>query len=59
MGGMVFTLVGMGGLDLNGAGKGFDLDAVPVRAVPEPETCAMMMAGPGVFGWLARRTRST
>lgn len=57
IGGTAFTKVGIGGLDLNGASKGFDLDAVSVSAVPEPETYAMMLAGLGVMAWVARRRR--
>ena len=58
IGGTAFTKVGIGGLDLNGASKGFDLDAVSISAVPEPETYAMMLAGLGIVGWMARRRRS-
>jgi hypothetical protein len=57
IGGTAFTKVGIGGLDLNGASKGFDLDAVSISAVPEPQTYAMMLAGLGVVGWMARRRR--
>jgi len=59
LGATAFTKVGIGGLDLNGASKGFDLDAVSISAVPEPETYAMMLAGLGVVGWVARRRRAT
>ena len=58
IGGTAFTKVGIGGLDLNGASKGFDLDAASISAVPEPETYAMMLAGLGVVGWMARRRKA-
>jgi hypothetical protein len=57
MGATSFTKVGIGGLDENGASKGFDLDAVSITAVPEPSTYALMLAGLGVVGWLGRRQR--
>lgn len=58
VGGTSFTKVGIGGLDLNGVSKGFDLDAVSITPVPEPETFAMMLAGLGIVGWMARHRRS-
>lgn len=58
LGATSFTKVGIGGLDLNGASKGFDLDAVSISPVPEPETYALMLAGLGVVGWMARRRRA-
>jgi hypothetical protein len=58
IGGTAFTKVGIGGLDLNGASKGFDLDAASISAVPEPETYAMMLAGLGVVGWMVRRRKA-
>lgn len=30
-----------------------------VAAVPEPETYAMMLAGLGLMGWMARRRKKT
>ena len=57
IGGTSFTKVGIGGLDLNGASKGFDLDAVSISAVPEPESYALMLAGFAVVGWMTRRRR--
>ncbi len=58
IGGTAFTKVGIGGLDLKGASKGFDLDAVSVSAVPEPETYALMLGGLGLVCWMARRRRA-
>jgi len=55
--GGAFTKVGIGGMDELGASKGFDLDAVSIQAVPEPETYALLAGGLGVIGWLARRRR--
>jgi PEP-CTERM motif len=58
LGASAFTKVGIGGLDLNGASKGFDLDAVSISAVPEPETYAMLLAGMGLIGTMARRRKN-
>jgi hypothetical protein len=55
MGGTSFTKVGIGGLDQLGTSKGFDLDAVSISAVPEPEAYAMLMAGLGLIGFMVRR----
>jgi hypothetical protein len=57
LGATSFTKVGIGGLDEFGASAGFDLDAVAITAVPEPETYALMLAGLGLVGWMARRQR--
>jgi len=57
LGATSFTKVGIGGLDENGASKGFDLDAVSIAAVPEPSTYALMFAGLGIVGWMGRRQR--
>lgn len=57
LGATSFTKVGIGGLDVLGASQGFDLDAVAITAVPEPETYALMLAGLGLVGWMARRQR--
>jgi hypothetical protein len=46
--GGAFTRVGIGGLDLNGASPGFDLDAVGVTLVPEPS--ALLLLGSGLAG---------
>lgn len=57
LGATAFTKVGIGGLDELGASQGFDLDAVSITPVPEPSTYAMMFAGLGIVGWMARRRR--
>jgi len=57
LGATAFTKVGIGGLDENGASKGFDLDAMSVTAVPEPSTYALLISGLGVVGWLSRRRK--
>ena len=46
--GGAFTRVGIGGLDLNGASAGFDVDAVGVAFVPEPS--ALLLVGSGLVG---------
>jgi len=42
-------------------GNGIDLlvygGAVPTLAVPEPETYAMLLAGLGLLGFIARRSK--
>lgn len=55
LGGTAWSKVGIGGLDLNGASKGFDLDAVSITAVPEPSTYALMLAGLAAVAGVARR----
>ena len=55
IGGTSFTKVGIGGRDELGASKGFDLDAVSISPVPEPEAYAMLMAGLGLIGFMVRR----
>jgi PEP-CTERM motif len=44
-------------LYLSGFGSGFSVDAVSVSPVPEPESYAMMLAGLGAMGLMARRRR--
>jgi PEP-CTERM motif len=51
------TKIGIGGLDQLGSSKGFDLDAVSISPIPEPETYAMLMAGLGLIGFMARRKK--
>lgn len=55
IGGTSFTKVGIGGRDELGTSKGFDLDAVSISPVPEPEAYAMLMAGLGLISLMARR----
>ena len=49
--------VAVGGLS-NGTQGGIYNGAISVTAVPEPETYAMMLAGLGALGFLARRRRN-
>ena len=49
--------VAVGGLS-NGTAGGIYNGAISVTAVPEPETYAMMLAGLGALGFLARRRRN-
>jgi hypothetical protein len=55
--GGAFTRVGIGGIDLGGDSQGFDLDAVSITAVPEPHAYALMAAGLGLVGAIARKRR--
>ena len=50
-------IVGWG--TLNGVNRAFLLEDVapPVSAVPEPETCVMLLAGLGLLGFTARRRK--
>ncbi|HWP19354.1 MAG TPA: PEP-CTERM sorting domain-containing protein [Burkholderiaceae bacterium] len=55
--GGAFTRVGIGGVDVGGSSQGFDLDAVSITPIPEPETYALMLAGLGAVaarGWIKR-----
>ena len=45
-------------LYLSGFGAGFSVDNVSVSAVPEAESYAMMLAGLGALGLMARRRRA-
>jgi hypothetical protein len=44
--------------DASQFGASVTLTAVPVGAIPEPETYALMLGGLGLVGWMARRRRS-
>ncbi len=43
--------------DASRFGASVTLTDVPVGAIPEPETYALMLAGLGLVGWMARRRR--
>jgi hypothetical protein len=43
--------------DASRFGASVTLTAVPVGAIPEPETYALMLGGLGLVGWIARRKR--
>ncbi len=55
IGGTSFTKVGIGGRDDLGSSKGFDLDAVSISPVPEPEAYALLLAGLGLISLMVRR----
>jgi PEP-CTERM motif len=44
--------------DASQFGASVTLTAVPVGAIPEPETYALMLGGLALVGWMARRRRS-
>jgi PEP-CTERM motif len=44
--------------DASRFGASVTLTAVPVGAIPEPETYALMLGGLALVGWMARRRRS-
>lgn len=48
----------MDGYEWNNNSGAFNLDVSYTAAVPEPETYAMLLAGLGVMGFIARRRRS-
>lgn len=45
------------GLAATQAGMGLDNVVLMASAVPEPQTAALMLAGLGIMGWMARRHR--
>lgn len=45
-------------IDSGGVNHAYILDNLEVQAVPEPETYALMLAGLGVLGFVARRRKS-
>ncbi|OGU33957.1 MAG: PEP-CTERM sorting domain-containing protein [Hydrogenophilales bacterium RIFOXYA1_FULL_63_33] len=52
-----FTIEGVGIQSLNDESWAMDNLQVSVNAVPEPEAYAMMLAGLGLVGWAARRSK--
>lgn len=56
-----YTLTFQSTSDAGGAGNhwGPALDNVMITAIPEPEAYAMMLAGLGLMGWVARRRRQS
>ena len=53
----LFLYIGEVGDNGEVAGSNFDLRSDPIPVVPEPETYALMLAGLGVVGWMARRKK--
>lgn len=51
------TNVGITFQSLNNSNTGMAIDSVSVAAVPEPHEWAMMLAGLGIVGWAARRSK--
>jgi len=55
------TFSDFGSIWASGPGGGqftFQVDSLTIAAVPEPETYALMLAGLGLVGWMAKRRKS-
>jgi len=52
------TFSGIGGLTMSFTTGQVAFEVAQVSAVPEPETYALMLAGLGAVGWIARRRKS-
>ena len=50
--------IGAGYADINGAGRGYGITSV-TAPIPEPETYALLLAGLGLLGIVARRRKKT
>jgi hypothetical protein len=57
MGATCMTGTSLAGYDATGTMSGYPVSQTITVAVPEPETYAMMMAGLGMIGFMARRRR--